>query len=149
MQCFQVSDSREWESTKSPNTEPYGMGTMNFSYTGSRSESPDKLWMSLILLLPEGFLEDFQVIQPPEKFVCIFSCMQIVKTAIQRHSSACDYGIALWFPILRAGSILKDQTQPEDILRIFVLREVAPHQKWGKGKCSLQHVEQTGKPTPQ
>lgn len=126
MQWPKVSNSREWESTKSPNTEPYGMGTMNSSYIGSRSESPDKLWMSLILVMPEGFLEDFQVIQPPEKFVCIFSCTQIAKAAIQRYSSVYDYGIALWFLILRAGSILKDQTQPEDILRIFVLREVAP-----------------------
>lgn len=71
------------------------MGTMNFSYTGSIFESPDKLWMSSILLMPEGFLEDFQVIQPPEKLVCIFSCMQIAKAAIQQYSSACNYGIAL------------------------------------------------------
>lgn len=95
MQWLQVSDSGGRESTKSPNAEPRGTGTLNFSYVGPNSGSPDKLWMSLILLLPEGILEDFQVLRPPEKSVCFFSCMQIGKAVIQQCTSACHYGIAL------------------------------------------------------
>lgn len=110
MQWLQASDSRGWESTQSPKVEPCGTRTTNFRYAGPSSGSPDKLWMSLIVLLPEGILEDFQVLQPPEKFVCIFSCMQTGKAVIQQYTHSCNYGTTLWFPILQAGTVLKDQT---------------------------------------
>lgn len=86
MQWLRVSDGRGRRRTESPNAEIRGTGTVNFSYVGPNSVSPDKVCMFLILLLPERILEDFQVLQPPEKFVCLFSCMQIGKAVIQRYT---------------------------------------------------------------
>lgn len=139
MQWLQVSDSRGWESTKSPNAEPHGTGTMSFSYVRPSSGSPDKLWTSLILLLPEGILEDFQVLRPPEKFVCIFSCMQISKAVIQPYTSACDYGIALWFPVLWACGVLKDQTPAWGHIKDFCSQRSCPPEMGGKknATCTL------------
>lgn len=54
VQWLQVSDSRGWRRTESPNAELCGTGTVNFSYLGPNSVSPDKVCMFLILLLPEG-----------------------------------------------------------------------------------------------
>ena len=107
--------------------EPYTSATLVQAL-----DPQNKLWMSLILLLSEGILEDFQVLRHTEKFVCIFSCMQTGKAVIQRHTSACDYGTALWFPILWAGSVLKDQTRAWGHIKDFCSQRSCPPETRGK-----------------
>lgn len=148
MQWLRVSDSRGWESTKYPNAEPHGTGTMNFSYIGPSSGSPEKLRISLILLLPEGILEDFQALRPPEKFVCIFSCVQIGKAVIQWYTSACNYSIALWFPILQAGIVVKDQTPAWGQIKDVCCQRSCPPEMEGKknATCTLCLYSEQVKP---
>lgn len=77
--------------------------------------------------------------------------MQIGKAVIQWYTRACDYGTALWFPILRAGSVLKDQTPAWGHIKDFCSQRSCPPWNGGKGKCYLHIVpiEQTHKPTQQ